>query len=128
GMLMAKNPNLSFAMEASTPFSSLYADATPLGPILELRARDDKDLFTNDSAAQSVEYWRATAAQLQFDPAATDDLMFPRMAYAKAAAEQAALLSSRGYTAEAELALRYANQICPFSPEAVYRLVNILAE
>ncbi len=35
--LMDKNPGVSFAMEQSFPFESMYAGAVPLGPIMELR-------------------------------------------------------------------------------------------
>src|SRR6185436_3715478 len=33
-IFMDKTPGASFAMEVSAPFSSIYADAVPLGPIL----------------------------------------------------------------------------------------------
>src|SRR5437773_797968 len=39
-MLLDKNPDASFAIEQSFPFESTYANATPLGPIMELRVRD----------------------------------------------------------------------------------------
>jgi hypothetical protein len=35
--LMEKNPQLSFALEESFPFQSMYGTASPLGPILELQ-------------------------------------------------------------------------------------------
>src|SRR5206468_3043623 len=76
---------------------------------------------------QSVEYWRATAEKLLSDPEAAESL-FPRFAYAKVAAEQADLLLKRGYAAEAEQTLRFANEIGPGSPEAVFRLLNLLNE
>lgn len=49
-----------------------------------------------------------------------------RKAYSKLVSEQAALLLNRNYTAQAEEAFRIANQICPSSPEAVFRYVNLL--
>ena len=126
-MLLEKNPDTSFAMEVSFPFLSTYADAAPLGPILELRVQDENNALTRERAGQSVEYWRATAEKLLSDPEAAESL-FPRFAYAKVAAEQADLLLKRGYAAEAEQTLRFANEIGPGSPEAVFRLLNLLNE
>ena len=66
--LMEKNPDASFAIEQSFPLESTYANATPLGPIMELRVRDEQNALTAERAAQSVDYWRATAQQLLADP------------------------------------------------------------
>ena len=44
------------------------------------------------------------------------------------AASQAGLLLGRGYGAEAETAFRAATDICPTSPEAVYRCVKLLVQ
>jgi predicted Zn-dependent protease len=123
--LMAKNPDASFAIEQSFPFASMYPDASPLGPIMELRVQDAQNVLTPERAAQSVDYWRATAQELLSDPSA-DDLHAARMTYAKMAAEQAALLLARNFTAEAEQAFRLATEIGPGSPEAVFRYVNLL--
>ncbi len=84
-------------------------------------ARDTSD------AAQSVDYWRATAQQLLADPD-TSDGSDPRMAYSKLVSSQAGLFLQRGYAAEAEQAFRIANEICPTSPEAVFRYVNLLVD
>jgi tetratricopeptide (TPR) repeat protein len=124
-VLMEKNPNASFAIEQSFPFASMYGDATPLGPIMELRVQDPQNALTAERAAQSVDYWQTTAQQLLADPE-TPDGSNPRKAYSKMAAEQADLLLNRKYTAEAEQALQIANQICPSSPEAVFRYANLL--
>jgi hypothetical protein len=48
------------------------------------------------------------------------------MTYAKMAAEQAALLLARNFSAEAEQAFHLATEIGPGSPEAVFRYVNLL--
>jgi hypothetical protein len=37
--LMQKNPDLSFAVQESLPLKGTYADAVPLGPLMELRAQ-----------------------------------------------------------------------------------------
>jgi tetratricopeptide (TPR) repeat protein len=87
--------------------------------------QDEQNALTRERAALSVDYWRTTAEQLSSGPEAADSL-YPRYAYAKMAAEQASLLFDRGYAAEAEQTLRLANEIGPGSPEAVFRLLNLL--
>jgi tetratricopeptide (TPR) repeat protein len=124
-MLLQKNPELSFAIEQSFPLKSTYADATPLGPIMELRVQDSQNVFTAERAAQSVDYWRTTAQQLLADPEAAGSLE-TRMAYAKMAFEQASLLLDHHYSAEAEQSFRLANEICPSSSEAAFRLSDLL--
>jgi len=59
--LMEKNPNLSFAIQESFPLKGTYADALPLGPLMELRAQDGQNTFTPERAAQSLSYWRNMA-------------------------------------------------------------------
>ena len=123
--LMDKNPNASFAIEQSYPFTSMYADTRPLGPIMELRVQDEQNALTHERAAQSADYWRATAQQLLADPEAPAALN-TRMAYAKMASEQAALLDYHHHPAEAEQAYRSASEIWPSCPEAVFRLTDLL--
>ncbi len=124
---MQNNPSVSFAMEESFPFASTYAQATPLGPIMELRVQDNENALTAERAAQSVDYWRATAQQLLSDPATPEESDL-RKAYSKMVSSQAGLLLARNYAAEAEEAFRIANEICPSSPEAVFRFVNMLVD
>lgn len=126
-MLMEKNPDLSFAMEESFPFRSMFGSATPLGPIMELRVQDEQNALTGERASQSVDYWRTTAQQLLSDPeaASSRDVL---LSYSKLVSSQAGLLLERGYVAEAEQAFRIANEIAPTSPEAVFRYVNLLVE
>ena len=123
--LMDKNPDVSFAIEQSFPFTSTYSNATPLGPIMELRVQDEQNSLTPERAAQSVDYWRAIAQQLLADPEAANS-SDARKAYAKMASEQAALLLNRKYAAEAEQAFLIAIEISPSNPEAVFRYVNLL--
>ena len=126
-MLMDKNPDASFAMEESYPFRSVYSNAVPLGPIMELRADDSQNAWSADRAAQSVEYWSATAQQLLADPNASDN-SDPRKAYSKMICAQAGLLLDHNYPSEAEQAFRMATDLCPSSPEAVFRYVSLLAD
>src|SRR5262245_30220376 len=44
--LMQKNPDATFAMEESFPFNSTFAEATTLGPVMELRVRDEQSALT----------------------------------------------------------------------------------
>ena len=125
--LLEKNPDASFAIEQSFPFKSTYAEAAPAGPIMELRVQDQQAALTPERATETVDYWRRTAQELLADPEATAS-SYVRLAYAKMAAEQAALLLDRNYGPEGEQALRIATQIDPSSPEAVFRYVNLLAE
>jgi tetratricopeptide (TPR) repeat protein len=121
-MLMDKNPDLSFAMEESFPFQSMYSAAVPLGPIMELRAPSSQEAYSAEAASQAVDYWR-TAQQIIGDSEADSDV---RMAYAKMASAQAGLLADHNLNAEADQAYRVATEICPSSPEAVFRYVNLL--
>lgn len=123
-MLMDKNPDASFAIEQSFPFTSMYGGTRPLGPIMELRA-GEQNAFTQERAGQTVDYWRTSARELLSDTAAAD-AQNVRMTYGKMAAEQAALLQHHGYAAEAEQAFQIATEIAPASPEAVFRYMNIL--
>jgi len=126
-MLMEKNPDASWAMEESFPFKSMFANATSLGPIMELGVRDEQNALTRERAAQAVDYWRATARELLTDATAPEG-SDPRKAYSKLASSQAGLLLERGYVAEAEQAFRLAHEMAPASPEAVFRYVNLLVE
>jgi hypothetical protein len=124
--IMAKNPDLSFALEESFPLKSTYPNAMPLGALMELGVPDVQNSFTRETAAQAVNYWRDTAQQVLSDAEAGADSP-DRLAYAKMAAAQAALLADHQYSAEAEQAYRLAMQISPASPQAVYGLGQLLA-
>ncbi len=126
-MFMAKNPDLSFALEESFPLKSTYPNAAPLGPLMELGVPDVQNSFTSQAANQVVNYWRDTAQQVLSDTEATADSP-DRLTYAKMAAAQAALLAAHQYSADAEQAYRLAVQISPASPEAVYGLGQLLAD
>jgi tetratricopeptide (TPR) repeat protein len=125
-MLMAKNPDASFAIEQSFPFKSTYGDASPLGPIMEIGVKDKENGLTAERAAQSVDYWQATSQQLLSDPDASSPDV--RNTYSKMAAEQALLLLDRNSPAEAEQSFQIAIQLSPSNPESVYRYVALLAD
>ena len=124
--LMAKNPDLSFALEESFPLKSTYGDAVPLGPIMELRAQDGQNALTAERATQSLDYWRATTQQMLSDPEASGspDVL---KTYAKMASAQANLLLDHNFAAEAEQTYRLASEIWPGCPEAAFSLSQLLA-
>ena len=126
-MLMQKNPELSFAIEQSLPLKSTYAEAASLGPFMEIAIHDPQNALTSQRAAQSVNYWRTTTRQLLSDHEAAESRPV-RLIYGKMAAEQAALLLSRSYPDEAEETFRFATEICPACPVAIYRYVSMLTE
>ena len=51
---------------------------------------------------------------------------YAKKAYSKLVSSQGGLLVERNFPAEAEEAFRFANELCPYSPEAVFRYVNLL--
>ncbi len=115
--LMDKNPDISFAIEQSVAFTSIYSNAAPLGPLLELRVQGTRDELTTERAAQSVGYWRTISQQLLSDAEAANSSEV-RMAYVKAASEQAALFLDRHLTSEAGQTYEIAIQLASSSPNA----------
>ena len=123
--LTSKNPSLSFALQESFPFKSTYADAAPLGPIMELRTQDVQTTFTANAAAQALDYWRNATQQLPIGSGTSEDQEVLK-AYSKLATAQAGLLAAHNFNAEAEQTYRLAMEICPYDPEAVFSYVNLL--
>jgi hypothetical protein len=124
-MIMQDNPDSPFGLQESFPLKSTYADAAPLGPIMELRAPDGQNALNADSASASLNYWQDQVQQLLADPAAADspDCM---KNYSKLTDAQANLFASHGLNDQAEQAFQLSLQICPSSPEAVYGYVGLL--
>lgn len=123
--LMAKNPDLDFAMQESSPLRGTYADALPLGPLMELGARDEQIAFTPEHAAQSLDYWRNRAQQAFSDPEAMNS-DYALKSYSHDTVSAANLLAAHNFTAEAEEAYRLASQLWPSNPESVGGLADIL--
>src|SRR4029077_963090 len=71
-MIMQANPDSPFGLEESYPLKSTYAEAAPLGPIMELRAPDGQNALSADSASATVAWWQDRVQQLLADPAAGD--------------------------------------------------------
>ncbi|HWW03144.1 MAG TPA: hypothetical protein VNZ64_25815 [Candidatus Acidoferrum sp.] len=125
-MLMDKNPDMSFALQESFPLKGTYADAVPLGPLMELRAQDAQNGFTGERATQALDYWSTTVENVLADPEATGSENALR-AYSHDVNATAHLLASHNYTAQAEQAYQLASQLCPFNPEPINGLADILA-
>jgi hypothetical protein len=125
-MLMAKNPELSFGLQQSFPFRGTYADALPLGPLMELNARSNENTFTPGRAADYLNYWHQTADSVFANPqAGASEAALKSYSHDTVAA--ANLLASHNYTAEAEQAYRLAGQLWPENPESVAGLADLLA-
>jgi hypothetical protein len=124
-MLMTRNPEATFVMEQSFPFDSLYAKASPLGPVMELRVQDQPGGLTAERATESVDYWRTTAQQLLSDPETAQNPSVLK-AYAKLISSQAGLFMDQKLNTQAEHALRVATEIYPGNPEVTFRYVDLL--
>lgn len=123
--LMQKNPDLSFAIQESFPFKGTYADALPLGPLMELGAGSGQNEFTAQQAVQSLEYWQSTAQQVLSDPEAANSPDALR-SYSHDAVAAANLLAAHNFNGEAEQAYNLAAQLWPGNPESVGGLAGVL--
>jgi hypothetical protein len=125
-MLMQKNPDMSFAIEQSYPFQDTYADALPLGPLMELNAANDQNTFTPERASESLDYWRNAAQQVLSDVDATSS-EYVLKSYSHDASIAANLLAAHNFDSQAEETYRLATQLWPGNPECVGGLANLLA-
>jgi hypothetical protein len=123
--LMQKNPDLSFAMEESFPLKGTYADAVPLGPLMELRATGQQNQFTQEQASQNLDYWRGISQQVLQDPEAANSETTLR-SYSHNVDSAANLLAARGFSAEAEQAYQLSTQLWPGNPESVGHLADLM--
>jgi hypothetical protein len=121
--LMDKNPELSFAVGESFPLKGTYADAVPLGPLMELRA-NAKENFTPERASGSVEYWRNTAQEALADPD-TASSESGLKTYSHDAVAAAHLLAAHSFHQEAEEAYNIARKLWPSNPETVTGLADL---
>lgn len=125
-VLMQKNPELPFAVQESQPMRGTYANAIPLGPVMELGVPGAQSAFTADQAAQSVDYWRSQAQTVLADPEAAGSETTLR-SYSHDVNSTANLLAAHNFTAEAEQAYGLASQLWPGNPEAVEGLAGMLS-
>ncbi len=123
--LRAKNPDLSFALQESSPLRGTYADALPLGPLMELGAQSAENTFTAERAAESLDYWRTKSQAILDDPgAAGSETALKSYSHDTVAAGN--LLAAHHFTAEAEEAYRLATHLWPGNPESVGGLADLL--
>jgi len=124
-MILQANPDSPFGLEESFPLKSTYADAAPLGPIMELHAPNGQNALSADTAAETLAYWQDRVQQVLADPAAADSPDWLR-AYSKLTDAQANLFAARGLNAQAEEAYRLSLQVCPYATDAVFGYVDLL--
>jgi hypothetical protein len=121
--ILERNPDLTFAIGESYPLKGTYADAVPLGPLMELRA-DATENFTPERASESLDYWRQAADLVLNDPEASASQDTTR-SYSHDATAAANLLAAHGFTAEAESAYLVARQLWPGSPDVAADLSEL---
>lgn len=124
--LMQKNPDLSFAIQESFPLKGTYADAVPLGPLMELGVADAPAVFTSEAASQTVNYWQTTAQDILANPEAVGSESALK-SYSHDITSAANLLAAHDYTAQAEQTYSLATQLWPGNLEAVGGLAGILS-
>jgi tetratricopeptide (TPR) repeat protein len=125
-MILQKNPDATFALEESFPLKGTYADASPLGPLMELRASDGGSSLTVETANQSVDYWNRLAQQLTPEPDGPNTNAL--MTYAHMATAQANLFVDRELYEQAEQTYRTAVAIWPGQLDTVTGLAGVLAK
>ena len=126
--MMAQNPDASFALQESFPLRGTYANAAPLGPLMELNAQNDQAPFTADVAEQSVDYWRSATQSLLAYPGEGQTAENALKSYSKDVNATANLLAAHHFTAQAEEAYQLASQVYPGNPEPVTGLAQLLAQ
>lgn len=125
--LLAKNPDLHFALEESFPMKSLYADSLPAGPIMELRAGGTDPESVRQRAEASLALWTSTAERLPADTSLPDDSPV-RRAWSDMAVAQASYFAEHQLAANAEQAWKAALAIAPGSENALFPYVGYLVD
>ncbi len=123
--LMDKNPDLSFALQESSPLAGTYSDALPLGLLMELRAKAEGNDLTAARAGETLAYWEQAAGEILGDTA-TSASPVALKSYSHDAVASGNLLESHGHLAQAETTFRLARQISPENPEPVFKLGQLL--
>jgi hypothetical protein len=123
---LALNPSAPIVLEESYPLSSLYADAVPAGPVLELRAPGAGSPLPAEVGADVVARWQDVLAQVNADPAAQASTTLLD-AYARDAVTQGSLLAARGLADDAEATYRLALAIDPSNRVALAKIVEQMA-
>ncbi len=126
--LIEKNPGLTFAVDGSFSLGELAVDVVPSGPVLEIRpgAGGGVAALPASRAADTAEYWRATAVRLEAEATLPPDSP-TRREYAQMALIQGRVLAEQNLGPEAERTFRAALQMAPSSYEPLDQLATHLA-
>ena len=123
--LLKLNSDRSFALQESFPLKGTYAEAVPLGPLMELRVSDPDRPFDARRAAESIDYWRDVAQRIEADPASPESTETGK-SYSHDTAAAANLLVAREFYREAEEGYRLAIRLWPGNPEATGGLAALM--
>jgi tetratricopeptide (TPR) repeat protein len=127
--LIERNPGMTFAVDGSFDLGGLAADIVPSGAVLEIRPGSGGGTgggLAPARAAETAEYWKATARRLETESAMEPDAP-TRREYAQMALIQGQVLASQNLPSEAEQTYRAALQMAPAAYEPVERLALHLA-
>lgn len=122
--LMDKNPDLSFALQESSPLAGTYSDALPLGPLMELRAKSEGNDLTAARAGETLAYWEQAAGEILGD-SVTSASPVALKSYSHDAVSAGNLLAAHGHTTQAEETYQLARQLWSENPEPVAQLARL---
>ena len=108
-LILEKNSGHGFALQESFPFKGTYAEATPLGPIMELRARTASEPLSTAAASTTLDYWRNVAAHTSGTSRSDETLKN----YSHMAVAHGNLLAHNGHPHAAEQTYQISLQIFP---------------
>ena len=108
-LILERNPDSAFALQESFPLKGTYAQATPAGPIMELRAPAPAEPPPAAAPTGALDYWRNTATQIRAAPASDETLKN----YSHMAGAQGNLLAHQGQPAAAEQTYQISFQLYP---------------
>jgi tetratricopeptide (TPR) repeat protein len=114
----------AFYIEESYPMPWMYPYLTPHGLILKLNNQPTP--ITPQLIADDTAFWNWYTQRLTSDPRFIRDIV-ARKSFSKLRTAIAALYNARGFPLQAEAAYRQAIELYDLSPEANFRLANLLA-
>lgn len=132
--LVAKNAGLGFAMEEVSALPYLRGDASPSGPVWELRSGAGGEGGSEVSARAVAEYWQTASERVLGGLTGTDNAeggtsagtRAARDAWARLAAAQGGLLAEQNQAAAAEEVLQLAARLAVAEAGPVMRYAEFL--
>ena len=118
------NQTRSFYIEESYPMPWMYPYLTPHGLILKLNNQPTP--ITPQLIADDTAFWNWYTERLTSDSRFMRDIV-ARKSFSKLRTAIASLYNARGFSRQAEAAYRQAIELYDLSPEANFRLANLLA-